>query len=677
MSLIGTIDWQTANQQRLMAELARVRARVEAAVAPPSPTPSPIKGEGAMEAEPCTPLPAMGEGSGVRVISALDTLVARFGLSPFERDVLLLCAGIELESSFAALIARANGDPARPFPTWSLALAALDEPHWSALAPDAPLRRWRLIDMEIDSRLPLTLRPLRIDERVLHYLAGVDHLDERLAGLIAPVVQPFTLAPAHATLAREIAAAWRDSGDGRRPPLIHLCGDQPATRRAIAAAACAQLEVGLCELATEALPTAPGDIAALSRLWEREAALSHCALLIDSHESVDESREAALRRLIVQLDAPVIVGGRDRQRLTRPAISFDVPPLATHEQRALWQAALGPVAHTLNGQLDAIVSHFRLDSAAIGRIVETGSRGPGAGRPEDPETRRPGDTRSIWEACRREARVALDALAQRIESSVAWDDLVLPEAELRTLHEIAAQARQRARVYEAWGFGARYARGLGITALFAGASGTGKTLAAEVIASELRLDLYRIDLAGVVSKYIGETEKNLRRVFEAAEGSGAILLFDEADALFGKRSEVKDSHDRYANIEVSYLLQRMEAYRGLAILTTNLKSALDPAFLRRLRFVVNFPFPDLEQRAAIWRRSFPADAPTEDLAIDRLARLNVAGGSIRNIALHAAFLAADANEPIRMAHLLRAARTECAKLERPLTSGEIAGWVDE
>ena len=229
-------------------------------------------------------------------------------------------------------------------------------------------------------------------------------------------------------------------------------------------------------------------------------------------------------------------------------------------------------------------------------------------------------------------------------------------------------------VLERWGFAARYSRGLGLTALFAGASGTGKTMAAEVLAHTLDLDLFQIDLAGLVSKYIGETEKNLRRVFDAAEDSGAILLFDEADALFGKRSEVKDSHDRYANLEVSYLLQRMEAYRGLAILTTNMRHAIDTAFLRRLRFVVEFPFPDAAERARIWQRVFPPETPRAGLDPARLAQLGVAGGVIRNIAMHAAFLAADAAEPVRMSHLLAAARTEYAKLERPLGRAETEGW---
>jgi len=199
-------------------------------------------------------------------------------------------------------------------------------------------------------------------------------------------------------------------------------------------------------------------------------------------------------------------------------------------------------------------------------------------------------------------------------------------------------------------------------------------MAAEVLAAELQLDLYRVDLSAVVSKYIGETEKNLRRIFDTAEDGGVVLLFDEADALFGKRSEVKDSHDRYANVEVSYLLQRMEAYRGLAILTTNLKSALDTAFLRRIRFVVQFPFPDAAQRAEIWRRIFPAATPTEELDATKLARLNVAGGNIRNIALNAAFLAAEAGEPVRMLHMLRAARSEYTKLEKTLTDTEVAEW---
>jgi SpoVK/Ycf46/Vps4 family AAA+-type ATPase len=283
--------------------------------------------------------------------------------------------------------------------------------------------------------------------------------------------------------------------------------------------------------------------------------------------------------------------------------------------------------------------------------------------------------RLLWRACKRLGRTRIEGLAQRIESGVGWENLVVPEAQRRLLRQIATQVRNRLKVYEQWGFAERGARGLGMSALFAGESGTGKTMAAEVLANELQLELFRIDLAAVVSKYIGETEKNLARVFDAAEDSGAILLFDEADALFGKRSEVKDSHDRYANIEVSYLLQRMEAYRGLAILTSNQKAALDPAFQRRLRFVVHFPFPDAAQREVIWRGIFPAATPTRDLDHAKLARLHVAGGNIRNIALNAAFFAAEAGQPVGMAHLLQAAHAEASKRERALTDSETRGWV--
>jgi len=257
-----------------------------------------------------------------------------------------------------------------------------------------------------------------------------------------------------------------------------------------------------------------------------------------------------------------------------------------------------------------------------------------------------------------------------------WDDLVLPPAQKTTLRQLAAQAKHRLTVYGKWGFDAKDGRGFGVTALFAGESGTGKTMAAEVLAQDLRLDLFRIDLSSVISKYIGETEKNLSRLFDAAEDSGAILLFDEADALFGKRSEVRDSHDRYANIEVSHLLQRMESYRGVAILTTNAKSAIDSAFERRLRFIVQFPFPDQQHREAIWRRVFPAAAPVDrTLDYAKLARLNMSGGSIRNIAVNAAFFAAESDTSIAMNHLLQAAQAEAAKRDRTISDAEIRGWI--
>jgi len=315
--------------------------------------------------------------------------------------------------------------------------------------------------------------------------------------------------------------------------------------------------------------------------------------------------------------------------------------------------------------LERVISQFDFDASAIHTA---------AGRLQGAEFSAHDSNNALWQACRLHARPQLEDLAQRIHSTASWENIVLPAPQLQTLQTIATHARYRAKVLDQWGFAQQSNRGLGLSALFCGPSGTGKTLAAEILANEMQLDLFRIDLSAVVSKYIGETEKNLRRVFDAAEEGGAVLLFDEADALFGKRSEVKDSHDRYANVEISYLLQRMEAYRGLAILTTNMKDALDRAFLRRLRFVVQFPFPDQAQRAQIWRQIFPAQTPTEQLDFNSLSRLSVSGGNIRSIALNAAFAAADDNRSVGMGHLLRAARHEYDKLEKPLTKAETGGW---
>lgn len=648
--------WRTSNQRALAAALVRVRVALQRYIA---------RSSGALEdGAERAPIPTPAATP-----SALETLCATFGLSPFERDALMLCAGVDLDATFAALCAEAQNDPQRVAPTFGLALAALPDPHWSAIAPNGRLRRWRLVELGPGSSL--TRSPLRISERVLHYLAGVQHLDERLAGLVDPVHTSGDLVPSQRALADQLLAAWSHAPRARLP-IIQLCGDDRSGKRAIAEAACAGLGLKLNVMRADVLPTSPGELMALIYTWEREAALSGSALLLDCDalDPSDTAHTALVVRMAEQLNGAMILACRDRQAiLERPTLALYVFKPSTDEQRAAWRSALGPAEAKLNGQLDMLVTQFNLDTQSI--------RAASAEALERAEHMANGDLgRAIWEACRTRGRVRMDDLAQRIEPAAGWDDLVLPEAQRQILRDVAAHVRQRARVYESWGFAGKGARGLGISALFAGSSGTGKTMAAEVLAGTLHLDLYRIDLSAVVSKYIGETEKNLRRIFDTAEEGGAILLFDEADALFGKRSEVKDSHDRYANIEVSYLLQRMEAYRGLAILTTNLKSALDIAFMRRIRFVIQFPFPDAAQRVEIWRRIFPRNTPTEGLDLERLAQLNVAGGNIRNIALNAAFLAADAGEPVRMHHLLRASRAEYAKLEKSLTNAETAGWVE-
>jgi hypothetical protein len=602
--------------------------------------------------------------------SALPTLrrlEQAFSLSSFESDVLLLCAGAEIDAELGSLIARAQGDSSRSAPTFGMLLARLPQANWSAIGPDAPLRRWRLID--VGAGLGVTQAPLRIDERILHFLLGFGAFDERLAALMSPLPAPSdsALPPSHAALAEAVAAVWLGGESAAAAPLVQLCGAR-ADCNAIAAAAALRLDLGAALIGANRLPAAATDLDVFVRLWQRESALSNLGVLVvDLEETAPAEGEAprprsAVDALLDRLTGPVIVRDREpRRHGSRPLVTFDVGHPSHDEQRALWLAHLGPAAPSPD-ELERIIDQFSLSAADIAALG-TQAREVDAPRP------------ALWDLCRHRMRGALDGLAQRVTTNLKWDDLVLPDAQKRMLTDIAAQLRGRATVYERWGFGETSRRGRGVSALFHGPSGAGKTMAAEVLASELRLDLYHIDLSRVVSKYIGETEANLRRVFDAAEDNGAVLLFDEADSLFGARSEVKDSHDRYANIEVSYLLQRMESYRGLAILTTNMRAGIDEAFLRRLRFSIAFPFPDVAQRVEIWRRIFPHAAEVRGIDADKLAKLRLAGGNIRNIALNAAFLAVNAQEPVQMSHVRAAAEAEYAKLERRLTQAESEAWA--
>jgi len=664
MNVTTTIksNWYEANQSYLSASLALVRYSIEIYIAK-SDNESVVTEEEALKQALESAAAAMPQPS------ALDKVCNIFGLSHFECNILLMCASMEFSADFGGLCAAAQGDTQQAYPTLSLALAALPDAHWDAIAPHAPLRRWGLI--EVGEGKALTLCPLKINERILHYLVGTEYIDEQLNGIIEPLSEVGYLVSSHQELSEQVALVWTQARNSGMLTAVQLCGPQPITKRAIAVDVCKKLGLNLNIIPAQLVPGIPSEMENLIRLWEREAILGKNALLIEYNnlDTSDRVRESTIERFIERINCFLFVSSRERMYLKqRPMVSFDIDKPTVEEQTELWQGNLSDLAPQLNGHVNRLVAQFNLSPStiraayteAVGRFSQT------EGKYLD---------KILWDACRIQARPRLDALAQRITSKVDWGDLVLPSTQQKMLHEIAAHVRQRATVYQSWGFGKKNARGLGISALFAGSSGTGKTLAAEVLASELSLDVYRIDLSSVVSKYIGETEKNLRQVFDAAEEGGVILLFDEADALFGKRSDVKDSHDRHANIEVSYLLQRMEAYPGLAILTTNLKSSLDHAFLRRIRFVVQFPFPDTAQRGEIWRRVFPTNTPTEGLNDKKLAQLSVSGGNIRNIALNAAFMAAEDSEAVQMKHVLRAARTEYAKLEKSLTGSEIDGWI--
>ena len=615
---------ENANKDAVVAELAVLRSR--------------LRGEDPAEALACSDSArALLGGS-----STLDRLSSDFDLSSFERSVLLLAAGQELVAAVGAEILAATGSPAL---TFGAAISLLPGAHWSALTPNAPLRAWDLVTLD-DPRTPAH-SPLSVDERVLHHLVGAGDLDARLTHLVRWAPPPVHLPGAFLQAANDIALSWV-----RGAVLLH--GEQPENCRAVAAAAAQRTGMMLREVAAADLPAEPRDLAAVLRLLGRETKLEACAWLVDldgltpdgaarvlraAHESA--SRDGVGHLVLLHR------GPTDRLGVAAAGIPVvEVPRLDLAGRAELLSHAL----HQAGAPDDDVAIVTGVFDLSVGQAADV-AQDVAAGA-------------SLWHASRRRSQVEPGGVARRIVPRAGWDQLVLPAGQISQLQALVSAVRHRSRVLDAWGFAERSARGLGTTSLFAGASGTGKTLAAEVIAHDLDLDLLHVDLSQVMSKYIGETEKNLGAVFDAAEQGSAVLLFDEADILFGRRSEVKDSHDRYANLEIGYLLQRMEQFRGLAILTTNARGALDPAFLRRLHAVVVFPYPDVAARARLWKTAFPAATPIGNLDLDVLARFDVPGGTIAAAALTAAYLAASQNSPVTTAHVREALGWELAKSGR-------------
>ena len=702
-------QWHKANDEYLAAALGELRERLtrlagrdqsmEMAAQPPPPAPEPqsksraswVRLFKAGAAAPSVLLPSQSatasqstaptnallaapstliEADASQHPPALIALARRLGLSEFERLILLLCVAMELDTGTGESCAKAQRDTgaAKPYPTFALALMLFDNPAWDALSPERPLRYWRLLEINQPGAMPLIAAALKADERIVHYVKGLNYLDDRLTPLVSAVTaEPGTLPPSQNMAVEGAVAYVQGAASNAQSAVLQLLGSDSPSKLMVARDAAQQLGLTLYCLSTDAVPTQTADLETFARLWRRETALLPIALYLDAAEfdRAVNPQAAAIQRLLTRDIGTVFLDTREPwPDLGSAAASLDIAKPTTIEQQTAWAAALGDAAQDQPARL---AGHFNFNTSIIRKIaahaiaVTVGD----TGKLSD----------ALWDGCLRHARPTLDQLAQPLQPKATWRDLQLPATEKALLQQIAQQVALRTTVYDDGGFRNRMNRGLGISVLFAGESGTGKTMAAEVLANDLRLTLYRIDLSAVVNKYIGQTEKNLRKLFDAAEDGGAILFFDEADALFGKRSEVKDSHDRYANIEVNYLLQRMESYTGLAILASNMKSALDPAFLRRLRFVVNFPFPSAVERIAIWRNAFPAETQTENLDFARLAKLNVTGGSIHNIALNAAFLAAQGGSRVIMPLVLEAARTEFRKLEKPINETDFR-WLE-
>jgi hypothetical protein len=617
-----------------------------------------------VEAELNTLLAQMG-----RRAPALEVLAHFFHLSPLARDVLLLCLAPELDPTFGPLMAYVQDDMARTYPTIHLAFAltggdaARRVELAEALSEAGALRRDRLIYMNDATQSgPASLRPLTVDERIVAYVRGVNQPDQRLAPALAEVCGGNLTAGQQEIVDRLVARLSEKRSGGGRAPLINLVGPPDSGQEEMACALAGPLGLSLLRLDLTRLTGETKPLHFLP-LLEREGILLQMGFFV---QLPPYSQEGDL--------SPLLIGLAQRRRLflivasadplpERNAIAVRIAPPAPVARLELWRRGLDADVERMNGALPALVEQFAFGSQTIQRVI-------GQARAASQLNGEALTAAALWAASREAAGGALGELAQRITPFFTWRDLVVTPDVLAQLREIADQVMRRYQVYEEWGYGPNLTRGRGVTALFSGPSGVGKTMAAEVLAHHLDLALYRIDLASVVNKYIGETEKNIRRVFDAAERSGAILFFDEADALFGKRTEVRDSHDRFANIEIDYLLQRMESYHGLAILATNRRSSLDRAFLRRLRFVVEFPFPDADARRRIWQKVFPPAAPLDGIDYERLARLEIPGGNIRNIAINAAFLAAADGGQIAMQHILAAAQREYAKMEKLVSETE-------
>ncbi|QDT90452.1 ATP-binding protein [Gimesia algae] len=614
--------------------------------------------------------------------SALSQLSHQFQLSAFEESILLLCLAFELDTQIGWMCGQIQDQTVYSCPNFGLAMSLFNQPQWQiesewiAIPPGRPLRKCRLVDFRHSTGTPVFGEELQLEETILHYLRGVQSVDVRLAFSATPFTKTGAgLSPSQkSSLDHALQTICSTSTSS---VVVQLLGSNPEESLRFACALARRIQLKLFGMPLERLPASALDLEDFAQLWQRDSTLFDLVLTLDAQQTggaTEPVSSSRVRQLLEQVQTPVFIITRERLDLPGAGdICIDVTAPAVTEQYDVWKKAL-PADLDDRLQLAGELSwQFTLDHRTIQNVIDdvTGQ----AKVPTHSEI-----ARLIRRACRERTRPRLEGLAQRIEIKSTWSDLVLEADSEAILKQLCGQVRHRWCVYNEWGMIDHMNRGLGISALFAGKSGTGKTMAAEVLAKELDLDLYRVDLSSVVNKYIGETEKHLRRLFDAFESCGAILFFDECDALFGKRSEVKDSHDRYANIEINYLLQRLESYRGLVILATNNRNALDTAFLRRLRFAVTFEMPAFDQRLQIWKQILPQEpAKGEDSAIpissldyERLAQFHFSGGNIQNVVLNSAFRAASRpkHKRVTMEDLLKSAKDEYLKLERPINESD-------
>ena len=631
-----------------------------------------------------------GEVGSQAVGPKLAWLAGAYGLSDFDLDVILLALAPEVDLRYERVYAFLQDDVSRRRPTVDLALNLLCATHEAKLrrrwhfTDDSPLIRYdvvRLVAEPGNTEPPLLAHALKLDERIVRRLLGYRSLDPALRGICA-IVEPADSALEVPTLEdhlEALVALGRQAEVTGKSLCLYLSGPPGWAKRQLAAAVASGvgkplLTASLSDVSATGLP--------FETLMHRvlgDARMRQAVLYAEPLDALLGPQAPAERQRVIdaltEYEGITILAGAAARPLaglgTRALVPVNVPAPAHGQRVEYWRACLAAAGEPVEDPtLQQLAGRFRLAPEQIADAVtlarSTAQLRSAASDGADSEGL---GLRELFAAARAQSDPVLDGLAHKIEPVHDWTQIVLPEDTLAQLYEMCQQVVHRHQVLDEWGFGRRLSVGKGVTALFAGPSGTGKTMAADIIAGELGLDMYKIDLSGVVSKYIGETEKHLERIFTAAENANAILFFDEADALFGKRSEVRDSHDRYANVEVAYLLQKMDRFEGVAILATNLRKNMDEAFVRRLCFAIDFPFPNEEQRARIWRILFPAEAWRDpDIRFDALgAQLRISGGSIKNIVLNAAFLAASSEQSIGMQHLLHATRREYQKMGKVLS----------
>ncbi len=619
----------------------------------------------------------------------LDKLEKLFALDRFEVDILLVSLAVELDLRYERLYAYLQDDVTKKHPSVDLVLNLLTSTADGKFAArhyfdaDASLFRHHLAQLHSDPSQPLCPelgQYIKIDNRIVHYLLGSDALDDSIVPYAAipsscndPLTDCLVSKPAVEDIQNFI------EGCGSERTIFYLHGPYGTGKQTTALAVSDTAKSSLLVVDIKALALC--DISVLSLLLvkiQREAKIQGAAIYWKDFDTLLAEKHIPLLDIFTfhLRDRPVLtfLAGNLPWVPTdgwRPVAfaSIEMPTTGFSERIQIWKTIFyNRHLEIAESDVSAIATKFKFTGGQILDVANTVANLS--------KQRRPGSAEilphELYEACRLHSNQRLAALAHKISPKYTWSDIVLPSDHLEQLHEICNHALYRERVYGEWGFDLKLSMGKGLSVLFSGPSGTGKTMAAEIIAGALGLELYKIDLAAIVSKYIGETEKNLSKIFTEAETSNAILFFDEADALFGKRSDVKDSHDRYANIETGYLLQRMEEYEGVVILATNFSKNMDDAFVRRLHFTVEFPFPDNLDRLQIWKQIWPKDTPLDgNLDLNLLAsRFEITGGNIRNIALAAAFLAADNGSLVNMDHLLRATKREYQKMGKVIVQDE-------